>query len=598
MIIFYKKSPMTAGQIYVLPQAGYTQQTQFQFYLSSCQYDLGSRIEAWIYIDTESSLLLSQQMPGNGVINYNIGKIPGWGIVNSVETKICTLSVTITSPSGESATTNATIQLTNNLTINTLGTLASSLAKTNVNSDQSALLISDALNSMFSNNPSGNLLNFSLATIICTKDDDCSFHGTCKVAQGNQNICFCKPGYTGQKCAYNKTILTGAMNMSTNIQRYVNSLLQNSSSGASIFTLASITSNLNQIRELVSPDLLENLGNYLNKTISNYDTPTITAMTNDQKNILIDGILESYDFSYSNSLNQIVESPTANNSLLRYNISIELQSAKTTFYDFISKIGQSLPLNTTFNFSSLKCDGKIGQFFISDLASTNFTQSSYFALNSSGVSFSIPPSLFTNNASTALKNTNITNVRMLHWKGNPYVFAKTASQVQSDVVSFSLLNDTNDEININGLIDPITINIQLSAYTATRKDLACSYFNYSAEEVVTYQEYDDVNVSQLNMTDAQKKLYYPEWDPALYKNNPLIVKVLVTKNDTRVIGDFKTDGCQLVGITNSSAICQCNHLSDFAIISETVPNSSTGSDEVPIPSLPGNPSPNSIVCLS
>ena len=585
IITFYKKNKNNDIQITLIPQIGYTQYTDFQFSLFNWTYEFGASYQAWITIENKKTLLQQQQIL-SGEATFKLGKIPSWGTVLTNETKNSVVYVTVTSLSGEMNTANATLQLINNCTINTIGTQLITLAKIDVNSEQMALFISQALPNIISFKSNDKLMNSANVGVKCSKNEDCYQNGICKTIQGNKKVCTCNVGWVGQQCSFNKSLMAGAMKVSTNIQKYLKDFLSNSSSATSVIsTFSTILSNLYQTREIVPSELLDQLGIYLAKKIDSLDYPSINLMADDQKYSLIDSALKSYEFSHYNSLNEISSMPIKNSTLLRVNISEKLQSSKNTIYKFINKIGQGLPLNSSYNFSHNICEGKIGQFFTKDLALTNFTSSSHFAFNSSGVAFNIPSSLFTNNISNDLQGDKIVNARMLHWHGNPYSYAKSVDQVQSDVVSLSFLNENGEEIDIQNLADPIIIKIQIPSTNVDRKDLACSYFNKSAEEIFTYKEYKNINVSQLNMTDEQKKQEYPEWDKEMYKNKPLILNVLVTKTETKKVGDFKTNGCQLVGMEGTAAICQCNHLSDFAIISSTLPNTAIGSTEIAIPGL-------------
>lgn len=586
LVRFFKKMPLTAGFISVVPSTGYTQSTYFQVYLSNWTFDNNTLFELRLVTDSQNNLIQQQQLAAGAFGVFTNVQFPGWGIVTAVETKNCLVYVSASTPGGETVRTNVTILLINNNTRSMVLNNIEGMAQSSINSNQNALLASAMLTGIVANpNQQQTLTSPNTLGQDCSTNSDCFNNGICKSMTGGKKVCVCNNGWVGKSCNYDKSFLASANNISIKLQNYIEGqlLTQSNPSLSTISTVASLVSNLAQVPELISGDLLAEMGTFLSSVQNQFTQATIESMSKDQLDTYIDANLKVFDSINTNYLAQNSGNTNASanqppNSFQRINDTDKIKAAKNSIYNFASQISLSLTQNSSYNFSNGLCDAKVGAFSTNDLATGN---TSYYAMSSSGVSFSVPPSLFINSAG-ALQLGNTANIRMVHWNGNPYTFAKSASLIQSDVVGFSFLNNTGGEMSITGLTDPIIIQIQIPPQSVGRNDLACSYFDNTVVETFPYQVLQTVNVNNLNMTDQQKKALYPQWDPILYKNNPLIVQVNVTQYLTKQIGDFKTDGCQIQSRAGNMMVCQCNHLSDFALSINSI-GPPTGPSEVAIP---------------
>ena len=589
MVRFFKKPPLTTGYISISPNVGYVQSTYFQVYLSNWTFDINTLVELRFVRDSKDILIQQKHFSTGEYGIFTNVQFPSWGIVNSEETKYCSVFISASTPGGETVRASVNISLTNNNTKSGALNDIALIAQSGIFSNDIALQVSSILTEIVTNpDQQKKLSNPNSLGQDCSTNSDCSDHGICQSMEGGKKACICNNGWVGRLCNYDKAFLASAQNISMKLQNYIEGqmLTQSNPSLSQISTVASLVSNLAQVPELISPDLLDQMGTFLSSSQKQLTPTVVASMSKNQLDTYIDASLKVFDSVNTNYLVQkavntndpSIKSSQPVNDFQRINDTDKLKASKDILYDFASKIATGLTQNSSYNFSNGICDAKVGAYSTNDLATGD---SSFYAMNSIGAAFSVPPSLFTTSTGD-LQLGNTANVRMVHWNGNPYTFTKSAALVQSDVVGFSFLNSTGGEISIKGLIEPILIKIQIPSQSVGRNDLACSYFDSTVEETFPYQELQTINVNDLNMTDKEKRAKYPEWDPILFKMSPLIVKVNVTKYLTKQVGDFRTDGCQIKERLGTTMVCQCNHLSDFALKINSV-GTPTGPSEVPIP---------------
>lgn len=119
--------------------------------------------------------------------------------------------------------------------------------------------------------------------------------------------------------------------------------------------------------------------------------------------------------------------------------------------------------------------------------------------------------------------------RFIEWKSNPYEnFTSYGKYINSTVVGFSFIDETNAEIKIS-VSTPIKLKLPLLTAERQKIEFKCSYFDPTVTKYVENSSFTELG-----------------------------------KN--RTVGEFLTTGCGLVGIDEEYATCECNHLTDFAVI--------------------------------
>eukprot|EP01022_Parablepharisma_sp_SALTPOND_P016809 TRINITY_DN2554_c0_g3_i1.p1 TRINITY_DN2554_c0_g3~~TRINITY_DN2554_c0_g3_i1.p1 ORF type:complete len:1187 (+),score=46.44 TRINITY_DN2554_c0_g3_i1:13342-16902(+) len=565
IVILTRRAPMEAGNITIYPPVGLTQETEFTVYLYNWTFLNDTSVEVWVKYDREV-LLLRQTVDPYDTIRLRYFKFPHWGLLDKSQERTFPVRI-IAKKQNEKVMVSTVVTLTNNYTKGNVKEKLQEVSTQEIQSEDTAMLMSSMLSTLA---PPGR------ESVLCRSNADCSYHGVCE-----QRRCKCYEGWYGNNCGYDRELLPQMTNMSTKLNNYLKQNFLRDYSNKhmtveSVGTFVSIVENMGKAPELIEKDMADKMGEYLKEAEKGLAWANVSEMGSAKVGSFVKASLcvlkmKNNDFSEQLHKNDHIDA--------RSQIAQDFSGVKDAMYNILSKAAQGLSPKNTLNVSSDEFEAKVGVFYTKDLSFPNRTQ--LYSLSDSGAGFDVPPSIFTDGP-PELQNGETANIRMMRWSGNPYKFAKSADQVQSDVVGFSFLNSTGGEVHVEGLADPITIKIPIPSHLRSRSDLQCVYFDENAEENVTVNEYVEINVNELNLTDAEKRAQFPEWKRELYQAKPLIVRKLVEKNVTQKVGDFSTKGCYLRGLEGDKMVCQCNHLSDFAVKIE-LPEGPIGTTIVPIP---------------
>ena len=576
-VVLIRKSAMVSGVTTATPMEGMAESTEFSVVLTNWTLETGTVVEIWVtYEGTASTLVMQRQVEASDSIGIGAVKFPSWGLVSAPETKPCMITVTATKLN-EKVWGNVSVSITNNLTSAAAAEKLETFAGLIVASDDSAIRASSIISSISRDSSQ----TFSPA---CNSEADCSYHGECNKASGIGE-CVCDLGWNGNRCAYAVAMLEKAANISAKLNAYINSEFLSSTRSITpteLSAFSTIIGNLGQTPELISN--LDTIASYLQRGEKALSWENVSAMGEENLGNYIRAAvtvlsIENAEFKAELNENSKINTsmPTMDQYYARANMSKQFGGMKGAVYGMLDKAAMGLQTEDSLSVESDTFEAVVDVFYTNNYI--NASSSASFSTSSASVT--VPLSVF-KTGPVDLQENNTASVRMLRWNGNPYTFAKSAKLVRSDVVSFSFVNSSGGEMEISGLTEPIAVKITVPGQLAGRTDLLCVYFDENAEETVTYQDYEEINVNTLNMTDAEKTRTYPEWKASLYKTNPLIVKKLVTKNITQKIGDFSTSGCQLTRVDGTTVTCLCNHLSDFAV-KLNISDTATGPTIVEIP---------------
>ncbi len=577
--VLTRKSPIIVGVTAVSPAAGMVQDTTFIIVLTNWTVENSTTVQVWVTYDVPTMVFQRSVDASNPILLTGV-RFPTWGAVSETTKKTFKISV-VASKLSESVTGSTVVTLINNYTSATVSTQLQSLSASSLTTDTSAIQAAAVVSAVASNSTNSDS--------GCSSEADCNYHGECSQAGGLRE-CACDQGWAGDSCGYVASQFVAAESVSAKLASYLKSQFLSSSTTTSPSTLSSLTAivaSLGQTPELLSD--VDNLATYLQQAEAGLSWQNVSSMGADGVGSFVQAALSvltvqngkfaSY-LAGNSSIN--TSATTADEYYARANMSAQFKSTKSAIYSILDKASVGLAPKNSIITSGSDFEATVKVFYTNSII--NSSSAAYFETSSSSASVTVPLSVFTSGPAELLAN-NTASIRLMRWDGNPYTYAKSAKLVRSDVVSFSFLNGSGGEMSVTGLVEPITVRLNVPGDLAGRTDLLCVFFDENAEETVTYQEYEDINVSALNLTDAEKVRQYPEWKASLYKSSPLIVRRLVSHSVTKKIGDFSTSGCQLSDVTGTVVSCKCTHMSDFAV-KINVSDTATGPTLVAIPYVP------------
>jgi len=564
VVTLVKREPITQGNYSIYPLEGTTQSTWFTMTFYNWTILNGTNVEVWA--DYTPRVLLMETIINEGAtISLKGFRVPHWGLLQSTETKRIDL-IFIAKFAGQQIRMTIPITLTNNYTKSTATENLKQAAANEITSDDNAMLASSLLANIA---PSVPQISY------CKSNADCSFHGDCISKK-----CECKPGWFGSNCAMDEKLQPQMTNISEKIGDYLKynfiySGRQITSTSVGVF--ATIVGNLGKTPDLIDKYMVDGMTDYLKRAEQSMTPDGVGEMGKEKVGSFVQAGASLLKIK-SNELDKKVQDSNGNLNT-RKQAADKIEELKGTMNNMLGKAAQILPPNDQITVEDKDFEAKVGVFYKKDLSLPNRT--AVYSLGSSGAGVDVPPSIFVNGP-VELKEMETANIRMMRWNGNPYNFAKKSTLVKSDVVGFSFLNSTGGEVDVKNLIEPILIKIPIPVHLKDRQDLKCVYYDENAETTYETIVEEEVNVNELNMTDAEKRLQFPEWKPEIYRQFPLIAKHKVIKNVTEKVGDFKGDGCSFRGLDGNNIVCACTHLSDFAVQLD-YPDTPEGDTVVPIP---------------
>ena len=133
----------------------------------------------------------------------------------------------------------------------------------------------------------------------------------------------------------------------------------------------------------------------------------------------------------------------------------------------------------------------------------------------------LPKSIFNSLKAKVLANGEF-KIRLVKWTQDPFIFSDYHSVVCTNVLSIAILDSNGTELDFN-ITDPIIMLLPIVNQTLNYQDdfVQCMCFNDSNQINITSNTLYQIDVNFLNLTDREKKLLYPQWDPIAFQKTIL-----------------------------------------------------------------------------
>lgn len=399
-----------------------------------------------------------------------------------------------------------------------------------------------------------------LALSPCSIDNQCNGNGKC-VTSGGRSECICGEGFAGPNCAWNKNDLIYAQAIAKSVLLFLNTTViapvSNQLTSDANFTiqdqnvitqLSSILSGLLQNPEVVSEDMAPIIAQ-LCQYMTSIDLLIGGRLQSYEKQDVINAIDVTMQFFYYAFRNSVI----AINNMMKSTNDPFVKMLYIEKREIISSVILTLT-ESLYHF----CDMiSVAQYpgaaaFIQTQKTFEVFISSENAIQifaNLGKDFGIMPSntfgtiRFPESALNSLRQ-NITidgefKIRLVKWTENPYIFSEHESEIFSSLMSFSLLDSNSTQLTLN-LTEPIVMLLPLSNITKNLYDVPvkCMQFSEANTMNISYINSYKVDVNLLNMSDASKKLMYPQWDPNVFSVQHLIVDENTYQNVQASYPDF------------------------------------------------------------
>lgn len=339
--------------------------------------------------------------------------------------------------------------------------------------------------------------------------NQCSGRGSCA-----NTVCFCDLGWATSDCSITSQELEKRQELRLQL---LTSLIQSSNETFSKqpLTVEVVTQQAEIVAQITSK--AEELNSKTSQLAVSYIESLITAsLTSDaakgQEAVLYDEVVAN---SLTKSLSNIAVVAFVSNGT--NSTSNDSKNLATAVYNAVNVLCSAVLLNKAPGEEATQITQPtiamaLKKEYATKLGSLKFTVNQ-FNLAKTSATVVFPP----NGISTAKRAAQDSlNLQAVNYVGNPYAWAGT-SNISSTVLSFSLKSDTNTEIRVSNLTNPMLLTI-----------------------------------------------------PGEFNSSNLVVGCLLTKSSVpsckywnAEINNWSTYGCKPVNITNSYIICACNHLTDF-----------------------------------
>ncbi len=445
-------------------------------------------------------------------------------------------------------------------------------------------------------NPSPSLYYMSYSA--CSKDSQCGGHGECMIA-GGWSECICASGYVGVTCDWTENELAAAKAVAKSVVLFLNETIvkpfKENLAADSRYT-PSDTNIIDQVADaliglLKNPETVD--ASYMPIVVSLYDYITrVTIVTGgrlldfERENVLsaVDSVIKFvyhrlrqtiYEFYLLGEARKGTDDPEveANFTARRQQLVGTVLVLRNGLYNFAASISTTQypgddPYTSTQDTFELFINAVQEATLFSDLGGS-------LGLKLGSAYVRLPINVLDSVRNTVSYNEEF-KIRAIKWTENPYVFSDFHSEVSTPVYSLTLLDSNGSALSLN-LTDPVVFFLPLANVTKNfpADKLTCKYFNDSMRANVTQYVARKVNVNELNMTDSQKKMLYPEWDPKLYTFSELIVEGNSYETTETVYPEF-ADSRGITGYGNVLKLseyvdlvpCAAYHLSEVAAVAQ------------------------------
>ena len=484
---------------------------------------------------------------------------------------------------------NITETFTETTMNNSIGILKDSILNTpveNMTWDQ-AMSLANTL-AIVAPSPTTYFMNYA----SCTKDADCSLHGTCRIVAGFAQ-CICDDEYTGEQCTFQTKYMNTIIAMTTKAIMYLKHELLEEDTGEKmddvdlVDQIATALIGILKSPEALSENYLEiatNLCEYMTRIDNSMG---IRLEDTDKEDVLkaIDAVMNYLYVRLRDNMRELykLKSETANGpsyaalyaeSRARYS---ELtMRVRNGLYRFLNAISSAqYPTDTAL----------YKKYTTFELLLTSERESDMFSSLGDTLAIEIPgssgfvkiPSNFLDSVRDKIPYNTEFKIRLVKWVENPYIFSEYQSEIISSVMSMAILDSNGNEVRLN-LTEPIVFFLPKSNMTKNfpeNEKILCKYFNDSKRVNVTIRTTARIDVNLLNMSDEEKRRIYPEWNPKLYTRSHFIVDDFTYTTTEQNYPEFEdSDGISGYGnLIPSSGIsefipCAAFHLSEIAAVIE------------------------------
>jgi len=438
---------------------------------------------------------------------------------------------------------------------------------------------------------------YYMSYMLCSRDDQCSGHGKC-VTSGGWSECVCDTGFVGSACSWKQEELEMENAMTRIAFDYLNSTVLMS-------LKANIAYNPNYIVQDIN--LLDQIANTLIGLLKNPEVveekylPIVidlcTAMTrmdqtvggrleDSEKANLFEGIDVAFQYTYYHLRHNIYEFYVLGESRDKTSLNIEakyyekrreLQNIVMVLRDSLFKLTDAISLSQHPGVAPYQNEFASFEIFVTaEREDALFEElGGTFAIQMrSGKGFIKFPRNILESVRDSVSINEEFKIRLVRWSENPYVFSTYHTQILTSVYSMAVLDANGMPLTLN-LSQPIVFFLPTSNLTKNfeRESVICKYFNNTHKINGTVSKIRKVNVNQLNATEYEKKLAYPEWDARLYQNVDLIIDEETYENEELEYPEFvDSDGISSYGSFLTPASydkfipCAAFHLSEIAAV--------------------------------
>eukprot|EP01022_Parablepharisma_sp_SALTPOND_P032964 TRINITY_DN87968_c2_g1_i1.p1 TRINITY_DN87968_c2_g1~~TRINITY_DN87968_c2_g1_i1.p1 ORF type:complete len:2564 (+),score=195.91 TRINITY_DN87968_c2_g1_i1:1053-8744(+) len=440
---------------------------------------------------------------------------------------------------------------------------------------------------------------YFMSYTYCSRDNQCDNQGKCATS-GGWSECICKPGYTGTLCSWKLQELYLEQEIAKVVILYLNTTILTQTKTYTDFDsnyTVSDTNMLDQVAniligllkspEVVRPEYLTyivQLCDYITKV----DLVVGGRLEEFEKENLFNAIDAVIKYAYYHLRQNIYEFYVLGESRKQYSVNVEAQytAVRNTLAETIMGIRNGLyrlvdaissaqhpdskPFSATYDSFEVLVTAETEDRLFGNLDGALAIQTK------SGKGFIKIPRTVLDSVRDRVSNNEEFKIRIVRWTENPYVFSDYHSEVCTSVYSMALLDSNSTVLSLN-LSEPIVFFLPFSNLTKNFPTdiIRCKYFNSSYYSNVTIAVPRKVNVNQLNISDAEKRATYPEWDPKLYQYAPLIVETEEYQTVEALYPEF-TDvpGISSYGNTLKPAEypdvvpCAAYHLSEVAAVAQ------------------------------
>jgi len=341
----------------------------------------------------------------------------------------------------------------------------------------------------------------------CNNSRDCN-DGYCKTETGE---CVCNGDYVDKSCSYKADIFNELKHVEEMIVNFINLLV----------------SETMQIKDPEwSEEFRNNLTGFTSLVLNMVKLSEISGsdMTGDIYSLFVKNspLLPSSGAREENipDIKKMVQAATSIMNLKISkddNISAKIIDITEFINRALGQVANALPLNGKIEFDN--------DLLMTYISKDNVSPSGPKAYKTNTVEVDVPFFIL-----SQIANNGPIMTKMVEWKMNPYEKSSSnGNNVSSAIVGFSFIDELGGEIKINSA-NPIRFKIPLFTDEMEELEFKCVYF--------------DPTISGT----TNGNLIYKEIDGGKY------------------IGEFLTRGCILADINKEYAICECTHLTDFAVL--------------------------------